>query len=609
MSKIYNIDNLSDRYKDNNFKEREAIAFEVKFPEARIIRENYKNERDLENDWQKYCELPYHLKVLCNERCLRLYGCKNEEQYMRLKSKFMKQNIDRDDLVKDKYIPMGFKESVEDEFLIKQAKDYMNSGGHSILLINYDNLADLNTDWYNFNNQCYDYKVKANNKSLEIYGKTVPEVYQKEVHKFLQKDIKNSSLDDLSIKHVVSDSLSANEAVFESIETDLDQARCIMLLEMAKNQINSPVEQSLYEYELQKTTDWIQCTNLMQENYLGRYNYLLPWEIMGLFESSEALMKNDLFLNYYCRAIGFKPPMDNFQETVHNMLLTETNPNNLLLIGWNSVLDPKQQSHQLISSMRSNQILKEYCKYWFLDLEHTPNLLTESEYNEPFHKGISILIVQELDKDNEKNVKEVPKVMVSFDYNNPSWSPLVYGKLSYTQNIDDIINNFKIPVVSNYFLGLGDQLFDKLRSIHIDEFNRANEIQKVCNALHTATPSIANKKLFINYLLSSLMHSNFGDNPFPLRFDYEQPKAVVIKLNSKLFGNSKDISESYSKLGLFREDGANIQETFIFKNSEYIINDIKKNESLNEITDFSSTPQFTEKWSDFVKLVNPYPNI
>lgn len=610
MSTIYNLDLLTDRYKDNNFKEREVKAFEIKFPEARIIMDKYDNEQELEDDWQKYCELPYHLKVLSNERCLRLYGVKNEQQYMKLKSDFIKKDISNSKLIDSKYTPMGFTEAVEDEILIKQARDYMNGGGHSILLLNYDNLADLNTDWYNYNNQCYDYKIIANNKSLEIYGKTVPEVYQNEVKKFLMRDIKNSSLDDLSLHHIVTDSLSATEAVLDTISSTLDPVESIMLLEMAINQISSPVEQSLVEMVGVTLKNQIQERMVFKENYLGLYNYLLPWEVMNLFENVDTLCEEEMFKNYYVRGIGLKSPMTNFHNAVSRMLLLEENKDNLLKIGWNFVLDPTDLNSRTIAARRANETLKEYCKYWFLNLENTPDLLTEEENNQEFHKGISIIIIQELDKMNAENVVDLPKVLVSLDYRESNWYPIIYGEIStMSQDVDNLISQFKIPIVSCYFLHLSDDLYERIKNINIKEFNTYNEIKKICSLLQLGCPDIANKKLYITYLLSSIMHSKYGHEVFPLRYDHDCPKEIVVTLYSKLFGKYHEIKDSYSKLQLFDENGVNLQETFILQDSKLIADDIEENQIYRDVVDLSTKQKFTETWQDFQELFNIKPNI
>lgn len=606
MSRIYEIDQLTDQYKDNNFKDREITAFETKYPEARIIREKYNSERELEDDWQKYCELPYHLKVLCNERCLRLFGCKNEQQYIRLKAEFAKRDIPNK--IKQQYIPMGFREAVEDELLIKRAKDYMDSGGYSILLIDYDNLADLNTDWYNFNNQCYDHKVIANNKSLEIYGKTVPEVYQREVKKFLVRDINNSSLDDLMTRPVITDSLAATEAVLDQINWTLDPVEAIMLLELAKKQISSPVENSLVSLVQENTQAFIMETKNYKEDYLGRYNYLLPWEIMGLFEDADELYRDAMFMNYYARGIGLKPPMKAFQEVVRQRLVNE-DIENLIIIGWNPVLDQTNEQHHYLASQRANDTLREYCKYWFLNLEHTPNLLIE-ETSTDFHKGVSVIVIQELDKDHEDKVEDVPKVLVTLDYRTKYWNPIIYGEISSTeQSIDEVISRFKLPAVTCYFLKLSDGLYNRLKDINIEEFNDNNEIKRICSIIHMQTPAIANKKLFTTYLLSSIMHSHYGDDVFPLRFDHDSPKEMIVTLYSKLFGNYREIEQSYSKLNIFNDKGAHIQETFFFKDLILEASYKEEDESYIGITDLSKENKFTETWQDFQHLLNIQPNI
>lgn len=598
MSRIYNLAaTVDDRYKDNNFKDREIKAFEIKYPETAIIREKYDSEKQLQDDWQKYCESPYHLKVLANELCLRLFGVKNEQQYIKLKAEFTKKDISNNDIWKNTYVPEGFTEEseIDQDWLNKQAKDYMQAGGHNILHINYDNLADLHTDWYNFNNQCYDYKTKANNKSLEIFGKKVPEVYQIELHKFLKKDIPMSSLDDLET-YPITNSLAAIESVCDAIEKTSDPVEGILFLESIKKENLSPVEQSIVELTETHLHEWI---NDKKENYLGQYNFLLPYEMINIVEDPEILFENEMFLNYCARGIGLSPPMKMFQEKMRIALNEEQSPEKLFMLGWNPVLEVKEEN-KILSSMRANKVLRENMNTLFFDLSSMPDLLMEEEIDDEFHKGISVIMIQELDQDNKEIVEDLPKVLMTLDYRDSFWNPLIYGQFFPKQSVDMIINQFKAPCVSCFFVGLGDPLYDKMKSMNIENFNDHNIIQKLCALLQVGCPHIGNKKLFFYYLLNALLQNDEIQSLFP-----KLNSTISIQiLYSKLFGKYDEILRSYSKLGLFKSKGAALHETSFFKDIQIVLNEE------NIITDKAdyfrlSNTIYNESWSDFKKLFAP----
>lgn len=600
LSKIYNLAaTVDDRFKDNNFKDREAKAFEIMFPETKIIKDNYRNEIELDNDWQKYCELPYHLKVLANETCLRLYGLKNEQQYLKLKAQFVKKDIENNNIFTNTYIPKGLKEDadVDEEWLNKQADDYMNKGGHPILRINYDFLDDLNHDWYQFNNQGYDYKVVSNNKSLEIYGKTVPEVYRTEIKKFLQKDIKNSSLDDLSISPSINNnSLAATEAVCEAMRTSYDVVERLVLLELTKSKISTPVEKSLLELAEMKIKNELSD---VYENYLGYYNYLLPQEIINLYEDAQVLEDDPLFLNYAIRGIGFQPLMENFQEEVRKLIMAnkdKQDPARLVRIGWNPVLEGTEEN-RFKSAKRANKVLKENMNCIFLDLAPNMDLLTEEEIKEENNSlGLAVLMIQELDEENQEKVSEVPKIMLSLDYSDSSWQPLIYGRLLPKQPVDDVIAQFHWPFVSCYFVELSPSLYERVKTIGIEQFNEFNLLQRLTELLQSPTPHIGNKKLLFHYLLNALLANN--DDSFSLK-----EKIVVQMLYSGFMGKYEDVLQSFSKLKLLKNKELPLKESFLFQEAKVVLDESCIKERPTQYFKLAHA-DYTDSWPEFKRVLN-----
>ena len=102
-----NIDRTYDdpRFITDSAKREEITRFEHKFPGAVVLNDKYDSEKDLDSDWTKYNLLPYSLKILSNERCLKYYGMKNEDLYYKLKKKFLDQNIENTEPEQKEYIP------------------------------------------------------------------------------------------------------------------------------------------------------------------------------------------------------------------------------------------------------------------------------------------------------------------------------------------------------------------------------------------------------------------------------------------------------------------------------------------------------------------------
>lgn len=591
-----NLNHLADRFKDDDFKNKEVARFEATFPGARIIQDHYDNESQLEEDWLGYCSLPYHLKVLCNERCLRLYGKKNEEQYLALKKEFMRKDISQANTLKTAYRPQGFieGEEVDVNFLNKQAQEYMDHGGHFILRTDYDNLHDLNTAYYDFNNQCYDHKMIANDKSREIYGYSVPELYQRELHHFLMQDINNTDYDQ-PLKNVVTDSLSATEAVFEHIRHSNDLIESLIFTEIAKLEASTPVEQSLV-HMMESNCAAIGSTYNLP---IGRNpQFFLPWEVIDIL-GEDVLMIDPMFVNYYARNLGIKPVMEGYQEKVRHILETEKDTRKLISVGWLPLM-PFNEENATRANLRANVTMSDHMRYDIVNLSHTPSMLTESDKLAIQPKGISVLILKELDNDHKEEVEDVPKVLLTLDQEDSMWWAVIYGQLAYKQNVDSVIRQYSIPSASCYFIQVSDSLYDTLEG-NIKQFNQGNQIQKVSMALQTGAPEIADKGLFVMNLINSLIYPEYGEQPFPLRFNDRQDGTydVIHLIYSEMNPSWKKIHDAYSKLSIYTEY-TELEKSSFFKNDNMIA-------TLNEeIEDYSRgfvarsyLTQGRDKWKEF----------
>ena len=189
MPRLENLHVLTGRYATDDFKDREVKEFEEKFPGVKVVKDKYDDEQELNSDWEGYCNSPYHLKVLANELALRLWGKKNEEHYIQVKSDFAKKDLPNTDLISSTYIPQGFTEAdnISIDFMNNQRKKFVEQTGYKTLAVDYSNIESLNEDYLKYKNQDDRIKKVINEKSIQIYGKTNEEIYLNEVNRLALK--------------------------------------------------------------------------------------------------------------------------------------------------------------------------------------------------------------------------------------------------------------------------------------------------------------------------------------------------------------------------------------------------------------------------------------
>ena len=171
-----------------------------------------KDLASLEKDMIAWWNLPYDLRKQGNDACIRKYGCTNEQLYNIMKAKLV--NIDMSEfdsklsmetyIYKNKRVLKGiteatFKVDPEDEVKgftsdgqindrlnrIDKANQITASIDDCIVIIN-DFLSDRSPDYTledlerkfdRYQSTNYDHRLKADNFSSEIWGRTVPDMY------------------------------------------------------------------------------------------------------------------------------------------------------------------------------------------------------------------------------------------------------------------------------------------------------------------------------------------------------------------------------------------------------------------------------------------------
>lgn len=465
LSKI-NTDPITNLNNKDKFKDDEIERFESMYPGSRIIRDNYETERQLDDDWNKYWQTPYSIRVLANDRAITLFGRRNEEQYKIQKAKFLKKDIDNHNYAD--YVPANESREVDGSSM---ARNYMNDGGYPLVTMDCESIKELNNQWRRYLEQGEDKKAKSNSQSIAFFGIPVEQVYQHAIKKFLKDDINNGDeeIDDMVI--------GENYLLIE------DRLERLILAEKA----NLPVMVA-------------SCLNEYQDREpIGRtYINMTPWEVEDTL-GRLVCEHSGVFANLHAKFLGIKPERQ-LMEDVEKLLLKrdEVDDTTLLEYGYN----PNSTAHWA----RVNDIIKENMNYQFINLSDTP----DSEMDN-LNTGIAVMIINELDKDNREAVRDLPKVLLTTAFDSPLWQSLVYGSTGYTINVVDHITKFNKPSVSIFFLPIpADRLPSQLGLF------ASNEIERVTYALSRGCPDICNKHLFVSNLLNSILYQPEHDNDITL---------------------------------------------------------------------------------------------
>ena len=308
---------------DRSFKYNEIKRW-VEVHGGAIIKDHYATEDELEEDWYKYKSLP-SLWYRANDEAMRLFGKDNEALYYENKQRFMKTNSvsglesefngikDVDDSVMNKikaklkyteepsiklekeYYPTEMKKSkdgifvnpnlsskdeynekiyypalkedgsdISDEEKLKQVKTYTDDG-YPMLRKEYDNMTDLENDWFKYNSNDRDRRRICDDLSMNIYGKTVTDIYNDNLKNLLNKEDISDNIEPIEYRPASVDeeySLLYEEALFSAVSKTDDYAYLAnMKYNLLKEDRLSPVK------------------FIYRGNILDRINYRLEYDV------------------------------------------------------------------------------------------------------------------------------------------------------------------------------------------------------------------------------------------------------------------------------------------------------------------------------------------
>ena len=527
-----------------NIEERELEKFEKVFPSAKIIRNHYNTESELEHDWEAYCNLPYSIKVLANERCLRAYKMKNEEMYILNKREFLKKDITNAEIMKE-YKPDNV--MMESNSIVnKMARDYMSKGGHPVVTTDNRDYDELKKQWYEYTNQAHDHRSASDNKSLELYGKKVPEVYRSEIKRYLMQDIDRAEYDDPIVS---TDNSLAIEQMEEYLNTSNSLIESAIMVDSIGKSVNTPVEHTIYDM-IKESFD-SKLENVLYPVLNNSTICMTDEEVLKSLNNEEkAVMCEDSnFISLQAQLLGLAPSGFRLETADFNSNL----PFNKLKHGWNPIIEFNEENRLKLKS-RVNNIIRENCKLKFLPIDKVEMMIEESVEEKKDKQGLSVLIIKELDPDLANKDNDNTKVFLSFTPKDSYWYEFRNGTFLSKASIEDAIQKNSSAMVELYFVEMNDSLYNQSQTLLKDFNENPNKIRDVITKMKEVAPKVGNSKLFAYNLISTFLQKYLPDK-----------KATIYILFSGMNPGYKEIADSYKKANIFEEYKRLVQSDFLEK--------------------------------------------
>lgn len=532
ITKDYSLKSTID---DNKLKE--VKRFEDTYPGLKLIKPHYDSEEELKADWYAFSASPFSLKMIANHKSFLLFDKNCETLYKINRHEFLKKDIKDANKYNNEYNPGPYQPKTSEKYRNTLAESCMID--NDVVLIPVGSLDEyqLNESWVKYNNQSYEDRRFSDEKSTEIYGLPVSEVYYQEYGKILQEE---SDYDDYDNETYETDLVMGS--VSEQIMNSNDIVESLVLLDMS--QPESIVDQSIYNESEEVVKYKIKLSEDI--DYLGKSPYFLPWEIEGILDE-EVLKDNILFESYYEKCVGLKPSI-NFNKEYRRIITNESSTKEeLLSVGWNPAFKIDEISDD-VNAERSNRVFKENCSFNFIDLTSTPTTIHE-DGNEL--SGVAVVILNELNTDKKESKES--RVFVSTNPTKSSnWDELIGGRLASKSDLKDAIDKLDYPAVSVYYSKTSPDTKKKIEMSKYENFNKGNVFQsfKSVSKSTTSKPKIANKKLFTMNLMNGIL--NDKDDPFAVGNKKGSIGGSIFNLFNDC-GTYKDVVDSFTKLEIFDE--------------------------------------------------------
>ena len=135
LDKLSNIKKQSDSF--SSYRDKEVERFELTYSGCTLIKDHYKTEDELDDDWYKYSQMPYELQLIADNESIRIYGVSCRLMYRKLKKKYRRRDIEHTELIQPVYYPKNESTGLIGINQDKYAKDVANRNDIIIITSSY----------------------------------------------------------------------------------------------------------------------------------------------------------------------------------------------------------------------------------------------------------------------------------------------------------------------------------------------------------------------------------------------------------------------------------------------------------------------------------------
>lgn len=452
-------------------------------------------EEQLDDNWQKWEQMPRDKKRESDWKSIELFGFDNKTRYENMKNKLNNSDINNKTLEKE-YIPTSSRinEQIEDDYIdfkhisypedsIKQAEKWQFSS--MIYIIRpMDTEDELDTLWQNFESMSFKRKQLSNDMSNELFGVDNKVHYEFLKSKFLKKDIPDTEYNGDAIENEDSTIVTTENSFIKGLYNRIlysDDMTTIAedAIKLSTIEPKSVLDSVLKNNAIKEAKEKLRNA---KEDSFTRIDGITPFYTsdelidMGVYDNnifSEKLYTNKLenstdiqsWFKYYknlCEGMKYEnydSINKSWVETITNLYreMNNTTDENtiksikesILQLGWNPILEFNTINCRRANN-RVNTILKEKYPQEFYDITEAVNrctnieIITEAEFFA--NSDVKPVFLVFINSDNIIN-KVISKVT------NSKWGHAAIGfdpKLTslYSYNIKG--NGFTIESIHKY---------------------------------------------------------------------------------------------------------------------------------------------------------------
>lgn len=453
LDKLSNIKKQSDSF--SSYRDKEVERFELNYSGCTLIKDHYKTEDELDDDWYKYSQMPYELQLIADNESIRIFGVSCRLMYRKLKKKYRRRDIEHTELIQPVYYPKNESTGLIGINQDKYAKDVADRNDIIIIRNDYENIYDLTNDWYRFNSLDKDKRNIADTESINIYGFDNYTRYIQQYNKFIKDDIDDT---DIGSHVYVSDNLVN---LMDECKYETDNARKIRLIDTFAEELDNLDNKVYRDYILKRLNESIKSDITLYNSSNSVPMYIPSIDILSEDKDIVKYQINNT-LRYY----GFSPLEEDYYYKWKNKIrecIRENREEDVRLLGWNINIPLTRENYDLAKE-NMNLFIENEIGYNFVDLTKSyvygntrmdMNMIKEN-------RGIFVLFFDDMNSSYVFLSTGNLDTLYTVSYTPLSVSPNKWNFMNTTYNFGTITSNMINPTVTVYYIALEKKLCDKI---------------------------------------------------------------------------------------------------------------------------------------------------